>query len=44
MFDLNMSERLVLSHFSTTDHTDILRDHAFLKDFRGKGNQVDNGE
>jgi hypothetical protein len=42
--DLNMSERFILSHFSTTDHTDISSDHAFLKDFGGKDNQVNDGE
>ena len=42
--DLNMSERLVLSYFSTTDHTDISSDHAFLKDSGRPDNEVDDGE
>lgn len=39
-----MSERLVLSYFSTTDHTDISSDHAFFKDFGRPDNEVDDGE
>jgi hypothetical protein len=42
--DLNMSEGLILSYFSTTDHTDISSDHAFLKDSGRPDNEVDDGE
>jgi len=42
--NLNMSERLVLSNFGTTNHTNISSDHTFLKDFGRPDNQVDDGE